>query len=116
MSLDACVRFSSSSSFAVSQFVRRSPLIALERVPTSHLVIRKAEMKTKATMIMTMGMCTCVCVCMCVYMDVDDDGDAVDRNDDTRTTLQNSQLSCLPICFSAALSLSLSASLSASCA
>lgn len=55
-----------------------------------------------------------VCVCMCVYMDVDDDGDAVDRNDDT--TLQNSQLSCLPICFSAALSLSLSASQSASCA
>lgn len=109
MSLDACVRFSSSSSFAVSQFVRRSPLIALERVPTSHLVIRKAEMKTKATMIMTMGMCMCVCV-----MYVDDDGDAVDRNDDT--TLQNSQLSCLPICFSAALSLSLSASQSASCA
>lgn len=114
MSLDACVRFSSSSSFAVSQFVRRSPLIALERVPTSHLVIRKAEMKTKATMIMTMGMCMCVCVY--VYVDVDDDGDAVDRNDDT--TLQNSQLSCLPICFSAALSLSLSlsASQSASCA
>lgn len=110
MSLDACVRFSSSSSFAVSQFVRRSPLIALERVPTSHLVIRKAEMKTKATMIMTMGMCMCVCVY--VYVDVDDDGDAVDRNDDT--TLQNSQLSCLPICFSAALSLS--ASQSASCA
>lgn len=110
MSLDACVRFSSSSSFAVSQFVRRSPLIALERVPTSHLVIRKAEMKTKATMIMTMGMCMCVHV----YVDVDDDGDAVDRNDDT--TLQNSQLSCLPICFSAALSLSLSASQSASCA
>lgn len=112
MSLDACVRFSSSSSFAVSQIVRCSPLIALERVPTSHLVIRKAEMKTKATMIMTMVMCMCVCVY--VYVDVDDDGDAVDRNDDT--TLQNSQLSCLPICFSAALSLSLSASQSASCA
>lgn len=66
VSLCVCVRFSSSSSFAVSQFVRRSPLIALERVPTSHLVIRKAEMKTKATMIMTMGMYVCVCVlCVC---------------------------------------------------